>query len=263
MSHETKSLRHYLFGTWVVTFLLFGLCPDLHYVVYQYDLHALNWLFEGIWWSGDPQVRYLAVGLVVGIGLIALAPRPLTGLGTVRLTMSVGFFIILFNYGLDLFDGRYGLFSRGSDIEVTWLEQWISARIEYPSWVGLVTYVSLGYLLVRRKGLRWAFAVSAVIALADSLVGWLVLRLYILRLVPEAMKTDPWLTWAKVWEDFTYGIWAEVLALLMQASILSFFGFLGAMLTQVRWPDLARRLFPKKYRRYRPNRRIAPRRETG
>src|SRR5687768_712657 len=84
--------------------------------------------------------------------------------------------------------------------------------VEYPEWFKIVTYIGLGYVVTRHRGLSMSINVVALAALADNLLGWLALALH-----GQSYEGTPlWLL-----RQITV---PEVMEVLVQTGILSFLG---------------------------------------
>lgn len=238
MQQNTKFIRYVLLGMWLSYFLMFGLRGSLGYAAYMFDLPVLVWIFEA-----PAIIQWFVAGVIITL-LLAITSRPLTGLVAARLTALAGFVIVLFNYLLDLQYGRYGFFGRfGCLVGYDGLEEWIQAKIEYPGWVGVLTFLSLGYFAASYRGLRAGIVTSVLVAFVQSVLGWLALAI---------RAADIRLQW-----ELPLITLSEVMAILVQASLLAFLGVVGAMLTRFRPPSLPSFPLHKRRRRYRPARRIA------
>ena|SRR5688500_9941682 len=101
-------LQHFLLGMGVALFLAVGLNSDLWYAFGLFDLESLTSYFYG----NQALLVWLTIGLLISVVYLAVTSKPLTGLGALRLVVYAGFFIVLFNYLLDLSSGSYGLFGR-------------------------------------------------------------------------------------------------------------------------------------------------------
>jgi|GEM_PF-5592190 len=236
MSGSTVSLRYIFLGLWLALFLraAFG---DL----FRYDFPMVYFP-----WTG-----YFVYGLIIGVPLLVILFKRIADLGVVRLTVYTGFLVILAFYLLDLLLER-------THLGTGWLDgpngfDWgeaISASVEGAGWVRLITYIGLGCVVARRKGLILGIVISMLIALVDSIIGWLVL-------LPGdgGFESAP----LRLFLDY---YWPEVIPailrdVLIQVIVLTFFGLLGAMITRYRWPRSYRpRLVPSSKRRHRPARRI-------
>jgi hypothetical protein len=172
-------------------------------------------------------------------------------LGAIRLTVYVGFVIIL---AFDLFGllhdySWFGMYVRlgvgmfGWEDGFDWLEG-IGVWIGYSDWImpRLLTYAGMGYLLARRKGFPLGICISVLVALADSVLYWLMF----LRGRGDFEAPPLWIVLQYVWPNV-------LRALLLEVSILGFIALTGAMLTLVRWPSrsLAKRR-PHTVRRINP-----------
>jgi hypothetical protein len=231
-----------LLGLWLALFLraAFG-------ALFRYDYPIAAW----------PWIGYFVYGLIIGVPLVVVVFKRFADLGMLRLTVFAGFLVILAYYLLDLLYGLnwFSLYVRldvgmfGSSGGFDWVEG-VTAWLGKEKWVSyrLITYVCLGYLIAKHKGLIWSIAISMVIALADSALGWLVF-------LPNDGEFE-----APPMRFVAEYYWPELLrALLIQVSILTFFALGGALITRFHWRRSYRpRFVPSLKGKYRPARRITP-----
>ncbi len=209
MPEKTESQPRILLQLWLALFLLLGL-QDLRSIISHQ--------------SGLPWLGYVVVGVLIGVELLIIASKTITGLRAIRLTIYTGCLLIAFNHLLDLL---YGInwHSLGDRVVLGygWNEFWYS-----PDWVRIITYISLGYMVVYRKGLLRGIFTNILVALADSTLSWLVLALFMTRIGLSG-----------VWEDYQL-LGSEILrVLVIEASILALLGLIGAIVAWIRWPLLS------------------------
>jgi len=89
----------------------------------------------------------------------------------------------------------------------------------------LIIYLGLGYLLAKRKGFFPGIAITMLVALADSVLSWLVF-------VP-GQGQFPFFTFGVVLQYFLLGLVKAVLAQFVDLSILA---LVGALVALIRWP---------------------------
>jgi len=245
MPGSTKFLRRSLLALWLALFLWSGLQQIF---VYPYPISTYPWTV------------YFVYGLMLGVPLLVIASRRIASLGLIRLTVCAGFIVALtydvlnFAYSYDWF-GMYVRLRVGMWItpDATDWTQYLLVWLGFPGWLNfrLITYLGLGYVLAKRKGLLTGVAISVVIGLMDCALGWLVF------LPGKGDFEAPPLSVV-----LQYDLPEFLKALLAQVTILAALALLGAFVAQVRWPRaLVRpvRSIPATRAQYRPASQI----ETG
>lgn len=214
-----RLIPRFLLGCWLALFLRSAFDKLF---VYDYPINAF------------PEIRYFIYGLILGVPFLVVASKAVSALGPIKLTVLTGFLIVLAYHVLNLvyaYDwfGMYvrlglGMWARSDDtIWSRYFEVWL----QYFDWIGfrLITYIGLGYLLAKRKGLLVGMAIGSLIALADNVLGWLVFLPHDgeFEAAPLSFVLDYYS--------------AELLkTLLAQVSVLSVFVVFGALVMLVRWP---------------------------
>jgi hypothetical protein len=210
--------------------------------------------FGDLIWGGIPAVSrpwagYFVYALIFGVPLAVIFFRRLADLDVVRLTVFSGISSILAYYLLDFLGELRFIGTDVVDLSngFDWGEA-IGASVESSGWVRLVTYIGLGYLVTRRKGIVLAIVASLSVALMDAIIGWLVL-LFGNGGLPLEFLLD---YWPDVLPELIRDVFIKVM-------VLTFFGLLGALVTLLRWPRSYRpHLVPSNKARHRPARRITP-----
>lgn len=237
-----KLLSRILLGLWLALFLLSGFGQ-----LFRHNFPT----------SYQPWTGLLIYGLLLGIPLLVIAYKSIASLGPIRLTVYAGFLLVLvytllkFSFGYHWF-GMYSclrLDMGGMSQDRDWTS-YLLVWLGYENWVSyrLFAYLGLGYLLAMRKGFLIGVAISILIALADSTLGWIVFLPH-----DADFETAPFRL------VLQYDLLELLKALLAQTVNLSLFALLGALITLIPWRPAVQhvvRLVSVTKTRYRPARRI-------
>jgi hypothetical protein len=222
---ESAFAPYTLAGAWLAMLMLIGLGDAQK---------TLNWASGG-GHDNSGWLGYVVVGLLISSVLILVSvSRGVAGQGLIWLTVYTGFLILIVDgvlqsvYGSDWEDFAARLGPVPAD-GYGWMEVWTYT----PDLIRILTYIGLGYLVARRKGVIVGTAITTLVALADSGLGVLALALHQMLFIPSL--------WKAVMQLVGLGEVVGSLAvdLVARASILALLGLMGAMTTRVRWSGLS------------------------
>lgn len=224
-----------LIAFWLLLLLLYSF-QDVQSTISWYTGER----FGNFGWPG-----YVVAGLLISIvpGLVLFNKR-IAPLGVIKLTVITGFFIISVNHILDLIYGShwYSIYGNleGFVRHIPDNNDWAQATLNWiqtPYWAvpRLITYVALGYVLSKWKGVRLSAAVSILVVVIDATVGWLIY-----------LPLDGLFEAAGLSSILQYAPSVVLRAYLIQIGILVSFALTGVFITRVRWPSP----IPSKTRHY-------------
>lgn len=215
---STSKLRpRLLLACWLALLLRSAFDPLF---VYEFPLSTFPW------------TAYLIYGLILALPLLVCVSKTVAALGPVKLTVLAGFAIwtgytvlnIAYGYGWFSMFIRLGLGIWARPDDSGWSSYFLT-WLGYPEWLGyrLITYIGLGYLLVRHMGLFFGMAMCMLIAVTETIISWLVF-------LPYAGEFEA----GPLSAVLQYAPDALLKALFAQIAILSLVGLSGALIARVR-----------------------------
>lgn len=216
MPATAKLLPRILLALWLALFLWSG---SSRLFAQDYYINSWDW------------TAYLAYVLTLGIPLLVIASKKLAALGPIKLTVFSGFILMLV---YDVFNLHYqyrpfyitDVMPDGSHW-VSYAADWLG----FSTWVSyrLITFIGLGYLIARRRGVIRGMFICMLVALADSQLGDLASitgLAHDLESVPSSLRLQ--FGWFDVWL-------VSLETVLVQVMYLSIFALAGAMITLIPW----------------------------
>lgn len=244
----TRLPRRIALALWLALLLRAGFNP---YVKHGFPLLLGSW---GVY------ISYCIFGLLAGIPLVVVVSKRLASLGPIKLTVMAGFLVVLARYAIEI-SPWYNRYLAASDViyEPDWARH-LLLWLQSTDWIiyRLPAYVGLGYLMARHKGLVRAAIIGTMIAVADTVIAWLLMwwGVYQLRSGAVFMREAGLLNL----------IIADLQPRLAQVTLLGTAALLGALVTLIPWSAVfrpsVRYVYPGKSRR-RPAQHVTPDTEAG